>query len=99
MGAVRADGYMNIFSGAGMMGRDPFAATRYKKRWGDWFAQMREADDLFTGNGLAQRIVSIPAEDAIRAGWKIDLHGGEDTPEKKQFYKEVLPNLRHLTYI
>lgn len=96
MGAVRADGYMNIFTGAGMMGRDPFAATRYKKRWGDWFAQMREADDLFTGNGLAQRIISIPAEDAIRAGWKIDLHGGEDTQEKKQFYKEAKRKLLSL---
>lgn len=89
---VNYDGYFNVFSGAGMMGRDPFAATRYKKRWGDWFAQMRESDDLFTGNGLAQRIITIPAEDAIRAGWEIDLHEvkkdidqkiAEKTAEKK----------------
>lgn len=86
---VNYDGYFNVFSGAGMISRDPFAATRYKKRWGDWFAGLREADDLFTGNGLAQRIITIPAEDATRAGWEIDTHSADKNIEAKIEEKEA----------
>ena len=93
---VNYDGYYNVLSGAGMMSRDPFAATRYKKRWGDWFSQMRESDDLFTGSGLAQRIVTIPAEDAIRTGWDIDTHAAKKDVDQKLVEKDAERKRRSL---
>lgn len=91
MGAVRADGYMNVFTGIGMMGRDPFAATRYWRNRGDWFSNSKEADELFTTNGLAQRIITAPAEEALRAGWKVSSH--EMTDEQKEMLESLCEDL------
>lgn len=91
MGAIRSDGYMNAFTGAGMMGRDPFAATRFWHRNNDWFANMREADDFFTGNGLAQRIITAPAEEALRVGW--DIESCEMDKEQEEMLKSLCEDL------
>lgn len=47
--------------------------------WGDWQA----ADALFSGNGLANVIISAPAEDALRKGFTLK-NGELELPENAQ---------------
>lgn len=88
MEAVRNDGYYNAFTGAGIMGRDPFAATRFGRQLRDWGQITQEADNLFTDDGVAQRIVTAPAEEALRAGWSVSAH------DMKQEQAEKLDSLQ-----
>jgi len=87
----RQDGYLNAFTGAGIRGRDPFAVTRFANTFRDWTTDTKEADELFTSNGLAQRIVTVPAEEALRAGWKVCSHEmDEELAEKLDSLQEDL---------
>ena len=48
----------------------------------------RANDELFTYNGIAQKIISAPAEDALRAGFV--LQGIEENQQEKKDYEKYL---------
>ena len=86
MGEVKktthTDGYVNTFLGFGMKRRDPFESTFYKRPGLDRLTD-NEVDDLFTYNGIAQKIIKAPADEAVRAGFTlqdgdVDLENNDD---------------------
>ena len=70
----RYDGYINTVIGHGLRSHDPFTAYRYSGK-GDWLVDWREADSLYTYNGIAQKIIRIPAEDALSKGFFLKADG------------------------
>lgn len=55
----------------------PYHGGHYGKTlWGDW----TRADELYSGNGLANVIISAPAEDALRKGFCLK-EGEKELPE------------------
>ena len=75
------DGYVNAFLNHGVRGRDPFTAYKYTNPVNP-VLDYRQADALFTGNGLAQRIIKLPASDAIRNGYEIE--SAEEIPHETE---------------
>ena len=84
MAEIRNDGYYNAVIGHGLRGRDPFASYRFASRIDNPLADYREADALYTNNGLAQRIIDIPAEDAVRGEFEIEFQGKDEHEEQKK---------------
>jgi phage-related protein (TIGR01555 family) len=80
MAEIRNDGYINAVLGHGMKSRDPFSLGRYGGGANNWLLDYREADNMFSFNGLARRVISLPAEEALRNGFEIKA-GGEDIDE------------------
>ena len=66
---ARYDGFMNTVIGHGIKSRDPFASYRFHGEPIQMSDQ--EADDLFTFNGIANKVISAPANEAVRAGFKL----------------------------
>ena len=87
---TRADGYVNAFLGWGMRRRDPFESTFYKRPGYNRLSD-EEADDLFTYNGIAQKIIKAPADEAVRAGFT--LQDGDADIEKNDDVQSVLEDL------
>lgn len=67
------DGYLNIFSGVGTK-RDPLSMTRIT---GDPLLDQGTLESLFSGDGLARRIVEMPADEMTRSWFRIEGEGGE----------------------
>lgn len=82
---TRNDGFANILFGQGFKQRDPFASYRYKTNGA--LSDYREADNLFTKNGIFRRVIKIPAEEALRAGFEIKIGETEmdDTTKRRLF--------------
>jgi len=62
--AVNADGFYNTVIGHGMREFDPMQGYHYSR--GGSHMTLQELDDLFTFNGIANKIVSAPANEAVR---------------------------------
>ena len=56
MNDIRTDGFFNAFLGYGTRRRDPFTHTHYGYRDRNIEARWREYEDLFTYNGIAQKL-------------------------------------------
>ena len=67
MSNTRYDGFMNTVIGHGIKSRDPFTAYQFHGEPIQMSDQ--EADDLFTFNGIANKVISAPANEAVRAGF------------------------------
>ena len=80
--AEKFDGYVNAFLGHGLRSRDPFASYRYGMDVFNPLVDYRQADALFTSNGLANRIITLPATDALRCGFEIE--SGEKMSEEME---------------
>lgn len=89
---IRSDGFFNAFLGYGTRRWDPFTHTHFhggqvkaiEARW-------HEYEELFTYNGIAQKIIKIPAEDAVRAGFT--LKDGDTELEQNKIAQSYLEKL------
>lgn len=72
-----------------MRQRDPFSA--YKFRPDNFIMSDQEADDLFTFNGIANKIISAPADEAVRAGFK--LKDGDSEIEHNDAINSIFEDL------
>ena len=65
--AIHNDGFQNLFT---MMGtnKDRNTQTTFGMRR---FLDQRTVEALYNQNGLARRLVNLPADDLVRGGWKI----------------------------
>ena len=88
---IRTDGFFNAFLGYGTRRRDPFTHTHYGYRDRNIEARWREYEDLFTYNGIAQKIIKAPAEDAVRAGFT--LKDGDAELEQNKIAQSYLEKL------
>lgn len=95
--ATRYDGYYNTVIGHGMRGRDPFASYSFT-RYEDWFANLYEADGLYTTNGLAQKIIDIPAEEAVRGKFKVKMNTEDNKEELHATMRMLDSYLEDLEY-
>lgn len=64
----RQDGFTNVFLGSNITGRDPLASTSYSP--GIWLTDQKLVS-LYYGDGLARRIVDLPAEEAVKNWIKV----------------------------
>src|SRR5580765_7941874 len=75
----RFDGFMNVLSGLGAPGFDRTMATGQTytptSRFGFRYSQIDLAD-LYLTNGLAQKIIDRPSDDAVQRG--VDIEGDDD---------------------
>lgn len=74
--ATALDGWRNVFSNAGVKGRDPQASTTYG------IAELAVAvetvfDQLYQGEGRAAKIVDLPAREMTRQWFHIEADDGE----------------------
>lgn len=70
----RTDGYKNAVLGTGLRSRDPFSHFYFCR---NRIIPDQECSDMFTGSGLAQRIITAPADEAVKSGFRI-VDGSED---------------------
>lgn len=89
--AERFDGFFNAFIGHGTHGRDPFSNYIYtpSRMMTDW-----ECADMFTYNGIAQKIITAPADEAVKEGFT--LKDGEAEMEEQT--KAVLSVMEDLEW-
>jgi uncharacterized protein len=73
----RFDGFMNMLSGLGAPGLDRTMNTQQTRR-PNIFARFSHIDlaDLYLTNGLAQKIIDRPSDDAIQKG--VEIEGDDD---------------------
>lgn len=85
--AVRRDGYYNAFLGQGTRRYDPYKAYRYDG------APMtdQEAEDLFSYNGIARKIITAPANEAVRPDFT--LRAGETVLDETKDVLSVMEDL------
>lgn len=86
MSRTRADGYFNAVIGHGNKNRDP------TEHWGFSLSGLLSdqlLSDLYVGNGLARRIINIPANEAVKNWVNVDI---KDEIAGKQMLK-MLDNL------
>ncbi|WP_301861242.1 DUF1073 domain-containing protein [uncultured Megasphaera sp.] len=89
--AERKDGFYNAFIGQGTRNRDPFNNYIYTPSRNLSF---EECAQLFTYNGIAQKIITAPADEAIKEGFT--LKNGEDELEDET--KAVISVLEDLEW-
>lgn len=85
------DGYVNAVIGYGTRSRDPQMHTSYAGRRVNDREYWQEYEDLFTYNGLAQKIIKAPADEAVRAGFS--LKDGEADIEQNDVVQSILEDL------
>lgn len=85
------DGYVNAVIGYGTRSRDPRMHTSYAGRRVNDREYWQEYEDLFTYNGLAQKIIKAPADEAVRAGFS--LKDGETDIEQNDVVQSILEDL------
>lgn len=66
--AERFDGFYNAFIGHGMYGRDPFSNYIYTP---SRMMTDQECAEMFTYNGIAQKIITAPADEAVKEGFTL----------------------------
>jgi phage-related protein (TIGR01555 family) len=69
----RIDGWLNVFTGMGVIGKDKAAGTSFG---GATRLDPITLEDMFTGDAIAAKIVTTPADDMTRA-W-IEFRHGDD---------------------
>ena len=92
MAEIRTDGYINAVLGHGLKNMDPFAFGRFGGT-NSWLVDYREADNMYTFNGLARRIISLPADEALRKGFEVKASGEDIDCEAERRLKSTLEDL------
>ena len=77
---MRQDGYLNAMFGQGFRWTDPF--SHYKQ--GVDFVSDQQCSRLYTYNGIAKSIIDIPADEAMRNGFEVEIEGMDDDAINKQ---------------
>ena len=77
---MRQDGYLNAMFGQGYRFTDPFANYRQ----GIDFVSDQQCTHLYTYNGIAKAIIDIPADEAMRSGFEVEIEGMKDDTINKQ---------------
>lgn len=74
----RNDGpYLNFVSGLATK-RDP---TAYTQTAGARIFSEGELENLYVGDGFARRIIDVPANDMVRAGFEIEVEGDDESED------------------
>lgn len=73
------DGYYNAVIGQGAYRRDPFSLYRFRP---GRILTDQECSDLFTYNGIAQKVVTAPADEAVKRGFSLK-DGDAELPESR----------------
>lgn len=92
MTEIRTDGYINTVLEHCLKNMNTFAFGRFGGT-NSWLVDYREADNMYTFNGLARRIISLPAEDALRKGFDIKSNGEDIDCEAERRLKSTLEDL------
>ena len=77
---MRQDGYLNAMFGQGYRFTDPFANYRQ----GIDFVSDQQCTHLYTYNGIAKAIIDIPADEAMRNGFEVEIDGMDDDAINRQ---------------
>ena len=77
---MRQDGYLNAMFGQGYRFTDPFAHYRQ----GIDFVSDQQCTHLYTYNGIAKAIIDIPADEAMRNGFEVEIEGMDDDAINRQ---------------
>lgn len=85
----RFDGYMNAVIGHGLRHRDPFASYGFGP--GNIISDI-DAANLYTYNGIAQKIIDAPANEAVKQGFSLRENETELAQTKQVM--SVLEDLR-----
>jgi phage-related protein (TIGR01555 family) len=72
-------GWANAMTGMGYGATDPTAHTAFTRAP---VLTAAEAWGLYEGDGLASRVVSLPATEALRQGWDVTWEGDEGASER-----------------
>lgn len=75
---ARNDGWMNVFTGMGVAGKDKGSATGFG---GALALSVGMLEQVYSGDAIAAKIVDLPAAEMVRE-W-IDFNHGEDPEEAK----------------
>nr|DAO21586.1 MAG TPA: Portal [Caudoviricetes sp.] len=86
----RFDGFFNAFIGHGMKSRDPFANYIYTP---SRMMTHQECADLFTYNGIAQKIIIAPADEAVKEGFTLK-NGPDELKDETAAVLSVLEELK-----
>ena len=92
MAEIRMDGYINTIIGHGLKQFDPFSRGRFGGAE-NWLVDYREADNIYTFNGLARRIISLPSDDALRKGFDVKANGEKVDEATEKRLKSKLEDL------
>lgn len=92
MAEIRTDGYINTIIGHGLKQFDPFSRGRFGGG-NNWLVDYREADNVYTFNGLARRIISLPSDDALRKGFDVKANGEKVDEAVEKRLKSKLEDL------
>lgn len=84
---TRLDGYYNAMFGQGFRQTDPFAHYAQSLN----FVSDEQCSCLYAYNGIAKNIIDIPANDAVRKGFKIKFDG--DTDDVNRAVKSICEDL------
>ena len=79
---MRQDGYMNAMFGQGFRFTDPFSHYRQ----GIDFVSDQQCSHLYTYNGIAKAIIDIPADEAMRNGFEVEIDGMDGIPHQCKTY-------------
>lgn len=66
---IKSDGWMNILTGQGIIGRDKNVATTFRmcRKF-----SVAELDEIYRSDGMTRRVIDIVAEEMTRQGWDIE---------------------------
>lgn len=93
---MRFDGFTNVLTGQGLKGRDKLQSSRTSARR---VLSEQEATDMYTGDGIAHRIIEQMIIDMFREGFKVETGSKEDiTREVMERFEEIglIPKIEEL---
>jgi uncharacterized protein len=67
--ALKEDGWQNVLTGVGIAARDKHESSEF---YLEETLDDTELSDLYRGEGVAKKIVDVPAKDMTRAGFSVD---------------------------
>lgn len=85
------DGFLQAFTGAGTR-RD---RSSYTKQAQVHLLQQRELESLYVGDGMARRVIDIPAEDMTRSGIELENLDDDDLKEHVESRMDELDAMKH----
>lgn len=89
---ARRDGWENITSGLGVLGKDKRLGTQFTS---DTITQ-EVAEEVWQGDDIAARIIETPPEDMLREGFEVCLQGDREGSEAVEEEFERLAVNEHL---
>lgn len=86
-GNAVGEGWVNALTGMGYAATDPSQATTIAP---SPLLTAQQACDLYDGDGMAARVVDLPAQEALRQGWSVKWEGDEGDAERVQQWADRL---------